>query len=115
MIKKNLYRSFSILGVEVGIISNYQPILNYDEYFLDKGSYLHSLLSNFNRLEEIPFSSNHDFYLYIINIKGFPLEVEIGLRNVYCSGDILSFEKNALDKRESIFGNMGLFSKIHLC
>lgn len=114
MIKENFYRSFSILGVEAGIIFNYQSILNDDEYFLDKGSYLHSLLSNFNRLEEISFSSNHDFYLYIINIKGFPLEVEIGLRNVYCSGDILSFEKNALDKRKSIFGNMGLFSKILL-
>jgi len=114
MIKKNFYRSFSILGVEVGIISNYQSILNYDEYFLDKGSHLHSLLSNFNRLEEIPFSLNHDFYLYLINIKRFPLEVEIGSRNIYCSGDILSFEKNALDKRKSIFGNMGLFSKILL-
>jgi len=112
--QKNYYRSFSILGVEVGIISNYQSILNYDEYFLDKGSYLHSLLSNFNRLEEIPFSLDHDFYLYLINIKGFPLEVEIGSRNIYCSGDILSFKKNALDKRKSIFGNMGLFSKILL-
>jgi len=114
MIKKNFYRSFSILGVEVGIISNYQSILNYDEYFLDKGSHLHSLLSNFNRLEEIPFSLNHDFYLYLINIKGFPLEVEIGLRNIYFSGDILSFEREALDKRKSIFGNMGLFSKLYL-
>ncbi|HDK26341.1 MAG TPA: hypothetical protein ENG48_04520 [Candidatus Atribacteria bacterium] len=114
MMQKFYFRSFSVLGVEVGIISNHQFILNYDEYFLDKGSHLHSLLSNFNRLEKIPFSFNHDIYLYLINIKGFPLEIEIGSRNIYCSGDILSFEKKTLDKRKSIFGNMGLFSKILL-
>lgn len=105
------YRAFSLLGVEIGLVSNYRAILRDDEYFMGIGTKLHSLLSNFHKLAEIPFSPLHHAYVVLVDSDSLPFSSSMTDRELYISGPIRRLEETAVDKRASIFGNMGLFSK----
>lgn len=107
-------RAFSLFNVEAGLVSNCREIIFNNEYFLSEGKHLHSLLSNFNRLKEIPFTEKHDFYLFLISGDNIPFSFESSDHNAYVSGNICNYEKESDDKRLSIFGNMGLFSKFYI-
>jgi hypothetical protein len=106
-------RAFELQGMNIGILSDIEEIISDDEYFKSKGGYLHSLLSNFNSLNEISSELPMDMFFEIRNdsaAKEFSLEVD---GSTYClSGRIEKCEKETSDKRSSIFGNMGIFSKI---
>ena len=105
------HRALSLLGVEIGLVSNYRAILQDDEYFKGAGTKLHSLLSNFHHLTEIPFSPLHHAYVVIVDSDLLPFSSSMTERELYISGPIRRLEETAVDKRSSIFGNMGLFSK----
>lgn len=107
----NTHRAFSVLSTEIGLISNYAPIIEDDEYFLGKNTKLHSLLSNFHLLKEIPFSSTHHAYVVITDSNHLPFATACTERELYISGPISQLEDQTDDKRAAIFGNMGLFSK----
>jgi hypothetical protein len=106
-------RGFSLLGMRILLGSNNRDLIADDEYFLGKGAYLHSLLSNFNKLDEIPPPDEPDVVMSVIDIPGSPISfsrIEEG-RYAIC-GEIAESERSCKDKRASIFGNMGLFSKL---
>ncbi len=105
------HRAFSVLGAEIGLVSNYASIIEDDEYFLGKGAKLHSLLSNFHELKEIPFTSSHHAYVVLTDSGKIPFSTAGTDRELYISGPIRQFEEQTDDKRASLFGNMGLFSK----
>jgi len=104
-------RAFSLLGVEIGLCSNYPEMLFDDEYFKGKGAYLHSLISNFNNLEEIPYSDRHDAYFVLIDDENLPFNIQDSYGTVSISGPLRRLETGSSDKRATIFGNMGIFSK----
>jgi len=111
---KNYKRAFSLLGMKIGIISNYKKILFDDEYFLGKGGHLHSLLSNFYELKPIAYSSNEDMDIIfnLINKKNKEFNFQSNGSIYEISGPIKENEETFFDKRSSIFGNMGIFSKV---
>jgi hypothetical protein len=112
---KEYKRAFSLLGMKIGIISNDKTALYDDEYFLGKGGYLHSLLSNFHRIEPIPYEKDNDkmdmiFNIFDKNSQDFSFESNGSVYKI--SGPIKRNEESTNDKRSSIFGNMGIFSKV---
>jgi hypothetical protein len=114
MIKERYNREIELLGMKIEINSNYRDILYDDEYFLGKNAKLHSLLSNFHRLTTLESDKKNQTDVSIV-ITDEP-DSEFTLTKTdgtyLFSGPVKHFEKNCEDKRISIFGNMGIFSKI---
>ena len=106
-------RAFSLLGMKVVLESNRRELLDDDEYFLGKGGHLHSLLSNFHDIKEIciPDPPDVGFRLTDTEVTGIKLFSK-SEGNYVIEGPLVENERLAKDKRASIFGNMGLFSKI---
>lgn len=106
-------RGFSLLGMKISLRANRSGLIEDDEYFLGKGGQLHSLLSNFGRLEEIAAAGNADLTLSLIDEPGSPFGFfQTGNGRYSLTGAIIESEIACRDKRSCIFGNMGLFSKI---
>lgn len=108
-------RDFSALGLEFSLVSNYRDIIEDDEYFLGDGGHLHSLLSNFHRLRPLDSPSEDSRFQVVLDdreTRGGGLEFHREGREYRFSGPIRHLEESAADKRASIFGNMGIFSKI---
>lgn len=107
-------RAFSLLGMKIVLISGKEELLDDDEYFLGKGGHLHSLLSNFHSLEEIDLPDSADVVLHLIDnsaAAGVVFSAK-GEGNYFIEGPLAESERLAKDKRSSIFGNMGFFSKL---
>lgn len=113
MIRKNV-RLFSLLGMRIQVVSNYREIIFDDEYFLGEGGKLHSLLSNFQEL--VPISpkagEKSDVSVRIEDKPNQNFTMFIKNGRYLFEGSIRDMEERTGDKRASIFGNMGIFSKI---
>lgn len=104
-------RSFTTLGLPFTLVSNYRSIIFDDEYFKGSGGHLHSLLSNFQVFHESN-STPPAFTVILNNTNEGPLRLETSGTKYIFSGPIQRYEEQTDDKRLSIFGNMGIFSKI---
>jgi len=106
-------RAFELQSMNIGLISDYEPIIFDDEYFKSTGGHLHSLLSNFNVFNEVSADLPMDM---TFELKNNPVADKFSLEknnsNYLLSGPLEKSETGAVDKRSSIFGNMGIFSKI---
>ena len=110
---KVFQRAFELMGMKIELISNWEPVIRDDEYFMGQGGELHSLLSNFNSFRELPQISGADFIFELrddADAAGFSLTSE-GAAYIL-TGPVKDCEKSAGDKRAAIFGNMGFFSKV---
>jgi len=106
-------RGFSLLGMTVTLKANRCELLSDDEYFLGKGARLHSLLSNFCKLKEIPPEAGSDLTFSLIDSPASPFGFSQSAQGKYLiTGPIMDYESASKNKRACIFGNMGLFSKI---
>lgn len=106
-------RAFSLLGLKIVLDSNRRELLDDDEYFLGKGGHLHSLLSNFHNLEEIRIPDSSDVAFHLIDTDAAGIRFFSRCEGNYVlEGPLVESERSAKDKRSSIFGNMGFFSKL---
>jgi hypothetical protein len=112
--KQKYTRLFSLLGMNIELTSNYPAILEDDEYFLGKNGNLHSLLSNFHELLQVTADAGTqvDVRIAIDDNQQDTMSMTMQNGTYLFSGPIKSLEENSTDKRSSIFGNMGIFSKI---
>jgi len=114
MMKQKYTRLFSLLGMNIELISDYPEILQDDEYFLGKNGKLHSLLSNFHELVQVTADAGKQIDVRI-RIEDAPLDtltLSIQDGTYLFRGPVKALEEGNGDKRASIFGNMGIFSKI---
>ncbi|PKL10128.1 MAG: hypothetical protein CVV51_00355 [Spirochaetae bacterium HGW-Spirochaetae-7] len=106
-------RGFSVLGMRIRLDSNNYELLSDDEYFQGKGAQLHSLLSNFGRLDELPDEGEFDLRVSLVDDPRYPPMLYRECTGAYSiTGSLVDCERAAIDKRASVFGNMGLFSKL---
>ncbi|NQT58219.1 MAG: hypothetical protein HQ557_04470 [Bacteroidetes bacterium] len=114
MMKQEYPRLFSLLGMNIELTSNYPEILEDDEYFLGKNGKLHSLLSNFYELVQLTADTGKriDVRIKIEDNQQETLTISKQNGTYVFSGPVKALEEGSGDKRASIFGNMGIFSKI---
>ncbi len=112
--KKQHTRLFSLLGMNIELTANYPEILQDDEYFLGKNGKLHSLLSNFHELVEETADAGKPaaVRIQIEDNQQDTLTLAVQNGTYLFSGPVKALEEGNGDKRASIFGNMGIFSKI---
>lgn len=106
-------RGLSLMGMRILLSTNRRELIADDEYFLGEGAHLHSLLSNFNRIDEIAVPDEPDIALSIVDTADRGIKFAQTREGCYSIvGAVSDRELSCRDKRSSIFGNMGLFSKL---
>lgn len=108
-------KGIKILETVVGIISNNEEIICDPEYFEGKGQYLHSLSTNFHKLEEVDFSLSQAFF-YVLDLNREEPKIFFNPQRdeIFAIGNFRKLEKETPDKRPTLFGNMGLFNRFFL-
>lgn len=105
-------RAFSLYKLNFIIESKNKELINNDEFFLGKGEHLHSLLSNFNHLQEIDPPNYPDVIFRLRDSNATAVSfTQKGDNTFELAGPLVKNETHAKDKRVCIFGNMGFFSK----
>ncbi|HEX2988572.1 MAG TPA: hypothetical protein VHS06_10430, partial [Chloroflexota bacterium] len=102
-------RAVSVLEATFGLVSNNQWLLHNPEFFSEYK--MQCLLTDVHRVDDIPFDSNLDAYLYLIDLPDVPPSVRVGDREVWCAGPFSRLDAAMADRRYSVFGNLGLFFK----
>jgi hypothetical protein len=105
-------RGIEILGARFGLASNNQDLINNPEFFEDQ--IVQSLRTNFYRLNAIPYGENLDALVTVIDSEKLALELSLDERSLILRGDITRLDREAADRRNTLFGNKGLFFRFCL-
>jgi len=85
----------------IGISTNTPQLVDKEKFFW--------LDTNFFSVDEIPFKKARDSFVEIVDVGGIPtMEAEGDLLRL--TGPFSQLEEESLDKRFSLFGNLGVFS-----
>ncbi len=98
-------RGIQICKARMGLLSNQKDLITKAEYFSDQ--VLQSLLTDYHRIDEIPWSEDLDTQIAVIDTPGLEPSISIGRDRVSAVGDWSKLESTVLDRRYTLFGNMG--------
>jgi hypothetical protein len=105
-------RGIEILGARFGLASNNRDLIYNPEFFEDQ--IVQSQLTNFYRLNETFYDESLDAFITVIDHEDVPLEVCVDDRYLVLCGDISKVDRKAADRRNTLFGNKGLFFRFSL-
>jgi hypothetical protein len=94
------------------ITTNAAWLVHAEEYFGTRD--VQSLLTNYYTVVEAPAEAPADAEIVILDVPHQPLNVHVTPRHLWISGDLSALEQTVIDRRYSIFGNMGLFFRYSL-
>ncbi|NIM90102.1 MAG: hypothetical protein GTO17_04055 [Candidatus Aminicenantes bacterium] len=97
-------KALKILEARVGIETNEKALL--PQFPLK--TEVQSLLTDFNDVQEIPYSSDLDGYVSVKEEQTPEASVEFSAENLKLRGPFIEFTKEDHDKRFSLWGNQGL-------
>lgn len=97
-------KGLEILEAKVGIETNERALL---PQFPMKTE-VQSLLTDFNNVQEIPYSSGFDGYISVIEEQTHQPFIEFSTENLRLRGPLVKLSKEASDMRFSFWGNQGL-------
>jgi len=104
-------RGVRICGATIGLASNNNSLITDPQYF--ESRILQSLLTDFWRLESVPYEGEVDAEFWVRDMPGAALclREENEGRRLVLEGDFTAAERSCSDNRYSLFGNLGLFFK----
>ncbi len=105
-------RGIEILGARFGLASNNRDLIYTPEFFEDK--IVQSQCTNFYRLNTVPYGESLDALVTVIDSKDLALELTLDERSLILRGDITRLDREAADRRNTLFGNKGLFFRFCL-
>lgn len=105
-------RGLRILGISYGLGSNNRELISNPEFF-EPGE-IHSLITNWGEIEHIPHRANLDAHVHLLDDRDQALEISIQERELLVRGDLRRLEREALDRRWTLLGNLGLFFRYAL-
>jgi len=97
-------QAFKVLEAKVGIEANERSLLPQLPLKIE----VESLLTDFSDVEEIPYSSDLDGYITVIDEKTRKASVEFSAEKLRLRGPFIRIAKEASDMRFSLWGNQGL-------
>lgn len=98
-------RGIQICLARIGLLSNTPELITKAEYFQDQ--VLQSLLTDYHRIDEIPWVNDLDTQIAVIDVPGLAPSITLGRDQVRATGDWSRLESIVLDRRYTLFGNMG--------
>ena len=106
-------RAVQIVRAKFGLVSNRRELIFTPEFFEDRGL-IQCLLTDIYRVDDIPFNEELDAYIYVYDVEDVPPTVVVTDREVRVMGNINQLDVQMVDRRYSLFGNLGLFSRYSL-
>ncbi len=98
-------RGIKICEARMGLASNNKDLVTRSEYFSDR--VMQSLLTDYHRVEEIPWTPDLDAQIDVLDVPGAAPEITFGRKRALALGDWTSLEAAASDRRYTLFGNLG--------
>lgn len=105
-------RGIEILGARFGLASNNRDLIYNPEFFEDQ--IVQSQRTNFYQLHQVPYDEGLDVQVTVIDNKELSPEVTEDERSLVLRGDISRLDREAVDRRNTLFGNKGLFFRFCL-
>ncbi len=102
-------RAIRIIEATFGLVSNNRWLLHNPEFFTEYK--MQCLLTDVCRVEDIPFASDLDAYLYLIDHPNVPPSIKVTDREMWVAGPVSDLDARMADRRYSVFGNLGLLFK----
>lgn len=98
-------RGIKICEARMGLVSNNKELITRSEYFADR--VMQSLLTDYHKVEEIPWGEDLDAQIDVLDIPGAAPEITLGRDRVIAVGDWTALEARVSDRRYTLFGNLG--------
>ena len=98
-------RGVQVLDARLGLVSNNGELIRRPEYFTAQVQ--QSLLTDYRAIEEIPYGPDLDAEILILDEKEAPPRLLLGEDRVVAVGDFTALEAGVLDRRYTLFGNLG--------
>ena len=105
-------RGFRILGLTHGLASNNGRLIH-DPVHFERGE-IYTQLTNWEVLEATEYGPGMDSYCFLLDDPTLPYEITNNDRELYIQGDISRLEREGVDKRWSILGNVGVWFRFAL-
>lgn len=105
-------RGLRILGISYGLGSNNRALIFNDEFF-ERGEII-SLITNWCEIEHVPYRSDMDAYAHFLDDPDQPFAIDVSERELLVTGDLSRLDREGIDHRWSLLGNMGLFFRFAL-
>jgi hypothetical protein len=105
-------RGFRILGLTHGLASNNRRLIHNPVYFAQGEIY--TQITNWEVLEAIEYGPGMDSYCFLLDDPTLPYEIKNNVRELYIYGDLSRLEREGVDKRWSILGNVGVWFRFAL-
>jgi hypothetical protein len=102
-------RAVSVLEATFGLVSNNRWLLHNPEFFSEY--HMQCLLTDVYRVNDVAFGPDLDAYLYLIDQPDVPPSIRVTDRELWCAGPFSQLDAAMVDRRYSVFGNLGLFFK----
>ncbi|MFQ5839687.1 MAG: hypothetical protein ACE5HK_03090 [Candidatus Methylomirabilales bacterium] len=99
-------RGIQICKARIGLQSNNKALITKSEYFADRVQ--QSLLTDYHRIDEIPWSADLDAQVVVADLPEVAGSITRMAGQVLAVGDFTAFEQQVLDRRFTLFGNLGL-------
>ncbi|HSE96084.1 MAG TPA: hypothetical protein VLD61_09330 [Methylomirabilota bacterium] len=101
-------RAVQIVHTRLGLVSNQSGLIHRSEYFADRVP--QSLLTDYHRVDDVPWSgasSEVDAELRVLDTPGLSPVISLARDRALLVGDWTALEAAAVDRRYSLFGNLG--------
>ncbi|MBA7505570.1 hypothetical protein ES706_04239 [subsurface metagenome] len=106
-------RAVQIVGAKFGLVSNTRELIFNPEFFENR-SVIQCLLTDIYRVDDVPFDEELDAYIYVYDVDDVPPTIAITDRQIRLVGNISQLDAQMVDRRYSLFGNLGLFFRYSL-
>ena len=98
-------RGVQVLDARLGLVSNNGELIRSPEYFTAQVQ--QSLLTDYHAIQEIPYAPDLDAEIFILDEKDAAPRLLLGEDRVVAVGDFTALEASVLDRRYTLFGNLG--------
>jgi hypothetical protein len=100
-------RAVRILGIGYGLGSNNAELIHNAEFW-EPGE-IQSQITNWCEIEAVPYGRDLDAFAHFLDDPALAFDVKARERELYVQGDLARLEREGLDKRWFLLGNIGLW------
>jgi hypothetical protein len=100
-------RAVRILGIGYGLSSNNEELIRNPEFW--EPGQIQSQVTNWCEIEPAPYGPHLDAHARFLDDPTLPFEIEVGERELSVKGHLGRLEREGVDKRWFLLGNVGLW------